>query len=61
MHGYGQLAEYFIRKFNVLEEQNICVIAPEGFSRFYLENVAVARSSKQPRWRFLDDKRKSTG
>lgn len=36
LHGYGQLAEYFIRKFRILHEQNICVIAPEGLSRFYL-------------------------
>lgn len=36
LHGYGQLAEYFIRKFRILYEQNICVIAPEGLSRFYL-------------------------
>jgi predicted esterase len=37
LHGYGQLAKYFIRKFNVLSEKNICVIAPEGLSHFYLE------------------------
>jgi predicted esterase len=40
IHGYGQLAEYFIRKFKSLEVHNICVIAPEGLSHFYLENVA---------------------
>jgi predicted esterase len=39
LHGYGQLAEYFLRKFNALEQQSICVIAPEGLSRFYLEDV----------------------
>jgi predicted esterase len=39
LHGYGQLAQYFIRKFSVLEQKNICVIAPEGLSRFYLENL----------------------
>lgn len=38
LHGYGQLAGYFIRKFKVLEKHHICVIAPEGLSRFYLEN-----------------------
>ena len=38
IHGYGQLAQYFITKFKVLKEHNICVIAPEGLSRFYLEN-----------------------
>lgn len=39
LHGYGQLAGYFIRKFTLLQEQNVCIIAPEGLSRFYLENL----------------------
>lgn len=39
LHGYGQLAPYFIRKFQVLEEQGIVVIAPEGLSRFYLDTA----------------------
>lgn len=39
LHGYGQLAQYFIRKFRALEHHGICVIAPEGLSRFYLEDV----------------------
>lgn len=39
LHGYGQLARYFIGKFAALSEQNIFVIAPEGLSRFYLEKV----------------------
>jgi predicted esterase len=36
LHGYGQLAQYFARKFESLTKQNICVIAPEGLSRYYL-------------------------
>jgi predicted esterase len=43
LHGYGQLAKYFLAKFKILEDQNICVIAPEGLSRYYLED-AVSRS-----------------
>lgn len=39
LHGYGQLAQYFIRKFSVLSEHNIVVIAPEGLSRFYIEPI----------------------
>jgi predicted esterase len=39
LHGYGQLAGYFIRKFTPLQEQNVFIIAPEGLSRFYLENL----------------------
>lgn len=38
LHGYGQLAKYFLRKFSVLPDHKICVIAPEGLSRFYLAN-----------------------
>ncbi len=36
-HGYGQLAQFFIKKFQCLIEQEIYVIAPEGLSRFYLD------------------------
>lgn len=39
LHGYGQLAQYFIKKFKIVQDQGICVIAPEGLSRFYLEDV----------------------
>ena len=34
MHGYGQLAEYFIRKFNSCSK-NYTILAPEGPHRFY--------------------------
>jgi predicted esterase len=33
-HGYGQLANYFIQKFNLTDEHFI--VAPEALSRFYL-------------------------
>ena len=39
LHGYGHLAQYFLKKFNSLVDHNICVIAPEGLSRFYLEQL----------------------
>jgi len=39
IHGYGQLAHYFIRKFSVLQNRNTCIIAPEGLSRFYLNEL----------------------
>ncbi len=39
LHGYGQLARYFIQKFTCLEQYQVCVIAPEGLSKFYLENI----------------------
>jgi predicted esterase len=37
LHGYGQLAQYFIRKFASLETKDVVVIAPEGLSRFYVD------------------------
>ncbi|HEX6892475.1 MAG TPA: hypothetical protein VF141_17330 [Chryseolinea sp.] len=37
LHGYGQLAAYFIRKFDILKDNNIFVIAPEALSRFYVD------------------------
>lgn len=37
LHGYGQLAKFFIRKFNKLPTHGIHVTAPEGLHRFYLE------------------------
>ncbi|MBL3656468.1 alpha/beta hydrolase [Fulvivirga sediminis] len=40
LHGYGQQAKYFIRKFEVLKNENTCVIAPEGLSRFYLKGFS---------------------
>lgn len=35
LHGYGQLAKFFIQKFNVLSEDYL-IVAPEGMHRFYL-------------------------
>lgn len=39
LHGYGQLAQYFLKKFEPLTKQNIFIIAPEGLSRFYLSEL----------------------
>jgi len=38
-HGYGQLAERFISKFEVLNDGTHFVTAPEGLSRFYLSHT----------------------
>lgn len=35
-HGYGQLAEYFIRKFYIFNPDENFVIVPEALHRFYL-------------------------
>lgn len=36
LHGYGQLAEYFIRKFEHISDGQTYIVAPEALSRFYL-------------------------
>ncbi len=36
-HGYGQLSEYFLRKFHSLNPELNFLIAPQGLSKFYLE------------------------
>jgi predicted esterase len=40
IHGYGQLAEFFIKKFNVLDDGKTVIIAPEALSRFYLKEFS---------------------
>lgn len=40
VHGYGQLAEYFIKKFKVLDDGKTVIIAPEALSRFYLKEFS---------------------
>lgn len=37
LHGHGQLARFFIDKFNVLDNGKTVIYAPEGLSRYYLE------------------------
>ncbi|MDF1672597.1 MAG: alpha/beta hydrolase [Vicingaceae bacterium] len=37
LHGYGMLSEFFIKKFEVLLNQDTCIIAPEGLSKFYTQ------------------------
>lgn len=39
LHGYGQLANYFLLKFENLVNPTTCVIAPEGLNRFYIRGV----------------------
>jgi predicted esterase len=59
LHGYGQLAEYFIRSFGHLDPSENFVIAPEGFHRFYLEGftgrVGASWMTKKERLDDIDD------
>ena len=58
-HGYGQLAKFFIRKFDVLSDEKTFVLAPEGFSRFYTEGlsgkVGASWMTKEDRLVEIDD------
>ncbi|MEN9972138.1 MAG: hypothetical protein RIS20_485 [Bacteroidota bacterium] len=38
LHGYGQLAQYFAKKFNNLPE-DYALLVPEGMHRFYLQGT----------------------
>jgi predicted esterase len=40
LHGYGQLPQFFIRKFQTLVEKGYFIVAPEGLHRFYLEGTS---------------------
>jgi predicted esterase len=39
-HGYGQLANHFIRNFEILEAKHTLIVAPEGMHRFYWEKFS---------------------
>lgn len=39
-HGYGQLSEYFIKHFHILDPKESFVIAPEALSHFYLDGFS---------------------
>lgn len=39
LHGYGQLAPDFIQDFEPIVTPNRCVVAPEGLSRFYVDDL----------------------
>ena len=47
LHGYGQLAERFVRHFAPVVHQRL-IVAPEGLSRFYLDTSRGA-AGEQPR------------
>lgn len=58
-HGYGQLAKYFIRHFQGLEDEQTVILAPEGLSKFYLEGfsgrVGATWMTKEERLLEIDD------
>ena len=52
LHGYGQLARYFLRKFEGLGK-DMLVVAPEGLSRYYLDD---AHSRAGAMWMTREDR-----
>ena len=52
-HGYGQLANYFIKNFESLVNQKTLVVAPEGLHRFYWKEfsgrIAASWMTKEDR------------
>ena len=61
VHGYGQLAAYFVRHFAFLTDgrDDTVVIAPEGLSRFYLQGnggrVGASWMTRDDRLAEIDD------
>jgi predicted esterase len=56
LHGYGQLASRFLKKFEAIDDGRRLIVAPEGLSRFYWKgfsgNVVASWMTKEDR---LDD------
>ncbi|MCU0341365.1 MAG: serine hydrolase family protein [Spirosomaceae bacterium] len=59
IHGYGQLAQYFIKKFAGLDNGDVFVVAPEALSRFYLnggyERVGASWMTRDDRDNEIND------
>ena len=53
-HGYGQLASYFLRPFRTIEAPHRLFVAPEGLSRFYLEDETRAHYRVGASWMTRD-------
>ena len=60
LHGYRQLAGSFVRKFQPLLQEGTFLAAPEGLSRFYLDNkyygrVGASWMTKEDRLHEIED------
>lgn len=58
-HGYGQLANYFLKDFEILDNGKNLVVAPEGLHRFYWNNfdgkVVASWMTKEDRLSDIND------
>lgn len=48
-HGYGQLADRFLRQFAPLDDGTRLIVAPEALSRYYLDPIPMRRHDPSPR------------
>lgn len=59
LHGYGQLASYFVKHFEQIADANTLVVAPEALSRFYSKGtdgrVGATWMTKEDRLNEIDD------
>lgn len=59
LHGYGQLAKFFVRPFTDTGLSNVLFVAPEGLHRFYLNGtkgrVGASWMSKEDRLKDIED------
>ncbi|RMI09047.1 MAG: phospholipase [Calditrichaeota bacterium] len=59
LHGYGQLAGYFLKRFAPLNDGHRLIVAPEALSRFYLEGtggrVGATWMTREDRLREIQD------
>ena len=59
LHGYGHLAEFFIRKFNSVDLDECVVLCPEGLNRFYQSGtngrVGASWMTKEDRENDIED------
>lgn len=59
LHGYGQLARYFLRRFDTVADEHTCVVAPEALSRFYTDQegtrVGASWMTKEQRLADIED------
>jgi predicted esterase len=59
LHGYGQLPQFFLRKFSQLARPDILFVAPEGLHRFYLRGsqgrVGASWMTKEDRLQDIAD------
>ncbi len=55
-HGYGQLASYFLRHFRAIEAPHRLIVAPEGLSRFYVDDASGSHQRVGASWMTREDR-----